>query len=236
MKKKTISRTVAVAASVALLSLSPAIQAEESETASAEPRPIELSAGLPEGFPQPGPADQIVLKTYPAYRVAHAEGGDAFMQLFRHIKSNGIAMTAPVEMTLEPVAEGESRVGRADMFFMYARPDMGQTGPDADSATPGNEPRVHVADLPPAQALSLGFFGYATPDRINQAVDDLRAELETRNDLVAAGPPRLFGYHDPRVPADRRFSEVQIPVVPAEESNTAAIDPAQEQAADPDAK
>ena len=69
------------------------------------PRPMVISeAKLPEGFPQPGPVGSVIVKEYPAYRLARtrAGGGDGgmFMRLFRHIERNDVKMTAPVEMTL----------------------------------------------------------------------------------------------------------------------------------------
>ena len=61
-------------------------------------------AKLPAGFPPPGPVGDVIVKTYPAHRLARtssdAAGGDnrMFMKLFGHIKRNDIAMTAPVTM------------------------------------------------------------------------------------------------------------------------------------------
>ena len=46
-------------------------------------------AKLPEGFPEPGPVDQVVVKIYPAHRRARvrADGGSngMFMKLFLHL-------------------------------------------------------------------------------------------------------------------------------------------------------
>ena len=65
-------------------------------------------AELPDGFPDPGPAGKVIVKEYPAYRLARfaalqgqpASQNGMFWPLFQHIKRNDIAMTAPVEMGL----------------------------------------------------------------------------------------------------------------------------------------
>ncbi|MBB6430828.1 heme-binding protein [Algisphaera agarilytica] len=178
-----------------------------------EPRPVYIEADLPLGYPQPGPAYEVLLKVYPAYRAARADGGNAFRKLFNHIQRHDIAMTAPVEMTLDAPSEDDPRVARMDMLFMYANPDMGELGTDVN---------VEVVDLPPIQVLSLGFFGNADRSQINEALAMLERHLEADPEWVAAGPPRLLGYNSPMVPARNRYSEVQIPVMPAEaESETA---------------
>ncbi|MEM8738357.1 MAG: heme-binding protein [Planctomycetota bacterium] len=176
---------------------------------------IELEAGLPAGYPAPGPAGEVVVKRYPAYRAARAEGRGAFRKLFGHIREHDIAMTAPVEMTLKgigttpenergPVEAGQkSSTRRVDMYFMYPRPDQGEVGVDGT---------VEVLDFPETRVLSLGFFGAAKQNRVDAALDHVRAALAQRPDLVAAGPARLLGYHSPFVTASRRYHEVQIPV------------------------
>lgn len=205
-----------------------------------EPRPVYIEAELPQGFPAPGPAYQVLLKEYPVYRAARADGGNAFRKLFNHIQSHDIAMTAPVEMTLAPAdadaGDDESQspsvrdrdgFDRMDMLFMYANPDMGELGPD-DTARPGEE--VEVVELPPVQVLSLGFFGNADREQINDALAMLQRHLAKREDLVAVGPARLLGYNSPMVPERNRYSEVQIPVGPAEQNTDA---PAEAQTTEP---
>ena len=55
-------------------------------------------AEMPKGFPDYTPVGQIEVKHYPAYRRATASGMAEFWTLFKHIKQNHVAMTAPVEM------------------------------------------------------------------------------------------------------------------------------------------
>ena len=65
-------------------------------------------APLPKGWPEPGPYKQVTRKSYPDYRAAFASSNSpngGFRRLFSHIKSKGIPMTAPVEMTMR---EGEN--------------------------------------------------------------------------------------------------------------------------------
>lgn len=55
-------------------------------------------APLPEGWPTPGPYDQVTTKTLPAYRAAFAKAGGrgtSFWTLFLHIQKNNIPMTSP---------------------------------------------------------------------------------------------------------------------------------------------
>ncbi|MEM1213609.1 MAG: hypothetical protein AAGI68_15075, partial [Planctomycetota bacterium] len=57
-------------------------------------------ANLALDFPEPSPVGEFVVKTYPAYRAAIAQGGNAFWPLFQHIKRNDIQMTTPVAMPM----------------------------------------------------------------------------------------------------------------------------------------
>ncbi len=168
------------------------------------PAPVVNEATLPEGFPGPGPIGLVVVKEYPAHRLARAEGGQrgAFGKLFRHITDNDIAMTAPVQMQLDD--EG----GRSgEMAFFYADPQLGQAGPDQD---------VEVVDAPPQRVISIGVRGAMNPLVVAQAAAALDQHLAARPDLAAAGPPRLMGYNSPMTPVMRRYWEIQQPVTPAE--------------------
>ena len=154
------------------------------------------------GFPTPGPVSEIVVKDYPVYRAAKFENSNgqnmAFMRLFSHIKSNSIAMTAPVEMNLNQNTE------RIDMAFLYQNTALGKTG-DANGG-------VKVLDLPAQKYLSIGVLGRETKTTVKSAVEKLEQWLKNQSELKAVGKPRLLGYNSPMVPADRRFWEVQIPV------------------------
>jgi hypothetical protein len=116
-------------------------------------------AALPAGFPPPGPVGEVIVKEYPAYRVARTTTPPGtmdptnamFRPLFNHIKTNQIAMTAPVEMTYEsdPAVRKPRPVA---MAFMYRDQQMTPTT---------RESSIEVVDLPPPTVLSRR--GYCSP-------------------------------------------------------------------------
>jgi len=174
-----------------------------------------VEAPLPVGWPALTPLHEIEVRAYPRYRMAAAPvaargSGGAFWRLFGHIQHNEIAMTAPVEMTLD------ERVGSArevTMAFLYELPD--QRSEAVDDA-------VVIVDAPQAQAVSIGLRGESSSRRVAQARSALEAWLAERSDLEASGPARVLGYNSPMVPRSRKFFEVQIPVRPVEQSTSLA--------------
>jgi hypothetical protein len=175
-------------------------------------------AKLPEGFPPPGPVDRVVVKTYPAHRLARvtSEGGSngLFMKLFRHIERNEIAMTAPVEMGWK--GEGVDAAGRPAgepdrMAFLYGSRAIGEPGPDPKDA------RVVVEDVPEMRVVSVGLRGAYDAKGFRRGLERLESWLAEHPEWKPAGPPRTLGYNSPFVPWFARFSEVQIPVSPVKE-------------------
>lgn len=168
-------------------------------------RPL-VEAESPRGFPAFGAAvGEIELRSYPAYRMASAAArggsGSAFWPLFRHIESNGIAMTAPVQMDWQ----AESRTPRATrMAFLYGDP----------ATEPEHVARgVSVVDAPAHTALSIGAIGYDDRARVEAMQRRIRAWLATAGcEWEVAGDFRTMGYNSPMVPASRRYFEVQVPV------------------------
>jgi hypothetical protein len=160
-----------------------------------------IEAPLPEGFPAPGPVGEVVLKEYPKYRAARAQGGNSFWTLFSHIKRNKIAMTAPVEMAVD----GDSGdLKPQSMAFLYASPALGQ---------PGRDGSVEVVDLDPARVLSFGIRGPLTDQKKEQARRAIEERLRGESkSWKRAGEWRLLGYNSPMVKAERRFWELQLPV------------------------
>lgn len=162
-----------------------------------------MEAPLPVGFPYPAPAGEIRVVEYPQYRMARAGMGmgrsnGAFFTLFRHISDRDIAMTAPVEMTMD------MDKGRAiDMGFMYRTPQMGAAGEAG---------RVMVEDIKPMTVVTIGVRGRVEGTATDEALAELEAWIAARPEWEAAGNPRLMGYNGPSVPRRRQFSEVQIPV------------------------
>ena len=153
---------------------------------------------LPEGWPEPGPFDQVTLKKYPAYRAAFTtdkrpNGG--FMTLFRHIKRHDIPMTAPVEMKLDPTSKDSPDMEQ--MGFLYQNQSVGKTG--ADGA------EVEVRDVPAAEALSYAWQGpRSNVTKAREAVDAELAKLGRK-----AKTYRLLGYNSPFVPRVKQTHELQ---------------------------
>lgn len=169
-------------------------------------------AGLPAGFPPPGPIGEVIVKEYPAYRVARTmpppgatnPTNAMFRPLFNHIKANQIAMTAPVEMTYEskPAVQEPQPVA---MAFMYRDPHMTPTT---------RESNIEVVDLPPSTVLSITVRGsYQTSfEKGVAALREWLAQNPGRYEIT--GPPRFMGYNSPFVPWFLRIGEAQVPVKP----------------------
>ncbi len=83
-------------------------------------------ARLPEGFPPPGPAEEVIIKQFPKSRAAvvqstAVDGGEnkLFGSLFNHIKSNNIAMSAMVDMTWSDPDDADDAARETAMAFIY---------------------------------------------------------------------------------------------------------------------
>ena len=171
-------------------------------------------AKLPAGFPSPGPVGEIIVKEYPAYRMARVhrgEGGVAggpsvmFRPLFNHIKRNDIPMTAPVEMGY--AEQFESGEGASSMAFLYGEPSWGTSGTDAA------DQRVVVEDVPAMTAVSIGVRGGYTDANFEKALGKLNEWIQQREQRVRVnGSPRYLGYNSPFVLGFLKYGEVQLPV------------------------
>jgi hypothetical protein len=175
-------------------------------------------AELPKGFPGFLAVDELELRHYPAYRMVQTDmqGGSnrAFWPLFRHIESNGIAMTTPVQMdwgSKDPASAQKPM----QMAFLYG---------DLTIAPKHVADGVEVVSVEAQTVLSIGAIGDDRPSR----VEALRARLEAfveanRGAWQAAGPLRTMGYNSPMVSRDRRYFEVQLPVQKVPSSGRSAI-------------
>lgn len=176
-------------------------------------------ANLPEGFPPPGPVGEVIIKEYPAYRMARytapesqpADQNSMFWPLFKHIKRNDIAMTAPVEIgysaAVAPRREAAALVEPVSMAFLYRQPTLGMTGADQ------TDPRVVVEDMPAITVLSVGIRGNYTTNRLAKALRQLDRWLsDNPGRAEVVGEPRYLGYNSPMVPSFIRYGEVQVPV------------------------
>lgn len=156
-------------------------------------------ANLPENWPAPGPFDVVSEKSYPQYRAAYTAGsgeGRAFWTLFRHIKSQDIPMTAPVEMEVQQ-KNGEMEM--TTMGFLYQNPKVGTRGPDGK--------KVQVTDVAPMKVLSYAWMGPNNDSNAEKAKAALDAELAAKG-LTAKGF-RILGYNGPSVPRAKRTFEMQ---------------------------
>ncbi len=167
------------------------------------------SAPLPEGFPPPGPVGVVIIKEYPACRIAMTKrtngergSGELFMPLFRHIESNHIAMSSPVVMTYSKAGQG--RESMASMAFIYGKPTIGKDGVDG-KVTVENEPAMLVA--------SIGVRGQYTAGRFERAEKKVVQWLSAHAaEYQAAGQARYLAYNSPFVLPWFKYGEVQIPV------------------------
>jgi len=167
------------------------------------------SAPLPDGCPPPGPIGEVILKQYPACRIAMTKriadqhgSGALFMPLFRHIESNHIAMSSPLVMTYNKSSQG--RESMASMAFVYGKPTIGKDGVD------GN---VTVEDELPLSVASIGVRGQYTVGRFESAEKKVVQWLAAHaNEYQAAGTARYLAYNSPFVLPWSKYGEVQIPV------------------------
>jgi hypothetical protein len=157
-----------------------------------------LEAPLPSGFQPPGPVGVCVLKPFPPFRCARTSTG-GFGQLFQHISSRGIAMTAPVLSSLAPFPSG----GAVDMAFLYQTQGTGVLG------AAGNG--VQVEDVPAQDCLCLGVRGEMGEGMRSIARQVLEEHMGAQG-LRAVGAFRQAGFNSPMVPASQRYWELQVPV------------------------
>jgi hypothetical protein len=170
-------------------------------------------AKQPDGFPSPTPVGKVLVKQYPAYRSAttskeQGRKNSMFRTLFKHIKNNDIAMTAPVEMTYD-------ENGTEGMGFLYANTDVGTTGQDG---------AVETVDIPAMSVVAIGVRGDYTKERFEKHRVRLAQWLvENREEWVKAGEPRYFAFNSPFVPGMMKYGEVQIPVRKAKVQGPSAV-------------
>jgi hypothetical protein len=156
-------------------------------------------APLPQGWPQPGPYDQVSLKSYPAYRAAFTQQkgeSRAFWKLFSHIRQNKIPMTAPLEMEMD-LAKPDGEM--ASMAFLYQSPAVGKTGPAGNA--------VQVRDVAATRALSYTWQGPDSKENLTRAKTALETKMAAEN--IQPESFRLLGYNGPRTPRSKRTWELQ---------------------------
>ena len=165
------------------------------------------SAPLPEGWPELTPVGKVEIREYPSYReavVTEKDGASGttpmFRELFRHISTNDIPMTSPVDMTYDDT--GSDRM--TGMAFLYRTPELGPLGTDGV---------VRVEDISPRAYASTGVRGSYSDAHFSKGLARVRAWLQEQSTWKADGSPRYLGYNSPFVPWFLRYGEVQVPVV-----------------------
>ncbi|MDF5722865.1 MAG: heme-binding protein [Rhizonema sp. PD37] len=176
-----------------------------------------MSAPLPIGFPPPTAAGKIEIKHYPHYRSGtytyigplRQAANAAFEPLYRHISSNDIPMTAPVEtrypiITLQEGQSGKGdEIGQAEVSFLYRDKDVHPQNVAQD---------IQVEDHPAMTVVSIGVQGAYTFTSYQQNLERLREWLRQHPNYTVSGPPRRFLYNSPFTPDVIKYSEVQIPI------------------------
>lgn len=185
---------------ILLVGLTMGMPAAEPEKTEPAPGPnYTEEASLPEGWPAPGPFNEVAEKQYPAYRGAFTSDErrtGAFMTLFKHIQSKDIPMTSPVEMGMGVEVGG---LEMNTMGFLYRKPDVGELGKDGDD--------VVVTDVPAMAVLSFAWMGPNDDANRNAAKAALDKALADRQ--IEAKGFRLLGYNGPGVPVEKRTHELQ---------------------------
>ena len=173
-------------------------------------------APLPEGWPKLTRVGEVEVKTYPVYRAAVVEDeptdaavSPMFNQLFDHIKSNDIPMTAPVEMGYQDASADKDDLSppMTSMAFLYRDPGVGRLDEGSN---------VAVRDVSEQTFASIGVRGDYNDEQFAEALSRLRTWLDEHPQYTVTGPPRTLGYNSPFVPAAFRYGEVQLPVAATE--------------------
>lgn len=124
------------------------------------------------------------------------ESNGLFRPLFRYISSRDIAMTTPVETSIENAA----------MFFWVAPSEVAKVNGDADG--------VKVTRMAERQVASRGERGGYSQANFEKTRDELLAWLLVQPEIMAAGEPYAVYWNGPFTPWFLKRYEVHVPVHP----------------------
>lgn len=148
------------------------------------------------------PAGKIEIKTIPESNVliSEVEGNYyntrnlLFRRLFNYIQDNKVAMTVPVEATID----------RSTMKFYLGSKDRKKNLPDVMN--------VHVKTVPGRTVLSIGIRGAYSKDNFDKARARLESWLNENKEYVRGGEAYGVFWDAPFMPWFLKRSEVHIPV------------------------
>jgi effector-binding domain-containing protein len=123
--------------------------------------------------------------------------GALFRPLFRYISSHDIAMTVPVEATIEDAA----------MFFWVAR--------NQESKVTESQDGVEVVRVPARRVAAHGFRGSYSAENFNQARDTLIEWVKSQPELTPIGEPYAVYWNGPFIPGFFKRFEVHLALEPA---------------------
>lgn len=138
----------------------------------------------------------VEVKEIPAAKLMVAEpaSGDPFSRLFRYISRNGVAMTVPVESSMQ----------RNDMRFYVGSKDRPRDL--------RNEGDVQVVEAPARMVVSVGERGGYSWSNLREAEAKARQWLADNKQYRATGEPYAVFWNGPYVPPFMKRFEVHVPV------------------------
>ena len=150
----------------------------------------------------PTEVDVIEVKELPPARVMEAAGGSdyfenrngPFMVLFDYIRTNGLAMTVPVEADPRP----------ARMRFFVERDRTGELPSTAGAVT--------VYERPAQLVVAIGQRGAYSRESYDAGLASLRAWLDEHPEYEASGEPYAVYWDGPFKPWFLKRAEVHLPV------------------------
>jgi hypothetical protein len=138
----------------------------------------------------------VEVKEIPAAKLMVAEpaSGDPFSRLFRYISKNDVAMTVPVESSMQ----------RNDMRFYVGSKDKPRDL--------RNEGDVQVIEAPARTVVSVGERGGYSWSNLREAETKARQWLANNKQYKAVADPYAVFWNGPYVPPFMKRFEIHVPV------------------------
>ncbi len=139
----------------------------------------------------------ILLKSTAAEGSYFDNGGSLFRPLFRYISSHDIAMTVPVEATIDNAA----------MYFWVAKSE--------ESKVSTSQNGVEVVQIPERRVAAHGFRGSYSAKNFAEARDTLLAWVKSRPELKSVGEAYAVYWNGPFTLGFLKRFEVHLRLEPA---------------------